>query len=497
MHASIYKVTVGVKKKWLPSILLVGSILALSTDAFAIALNLGVGQQEALTFESIAKSVSVDRTGIVDVQKGETKSNIILTGKSEGATTVTIKLDDGKMVSYDIVVSKTSRNTLSGLLQRLRKAPGITIEQQGGKFVVGGQFRTRSDQLVLQNAVREFPGLIVDTTDQDIVESNAVVKAVNRVLSDNDISNLQAHSYGQIIALEGSPKNDMQKALALRIARTIAPGIEDHVSADSNGAPPIAIEVLFVESSKNNNKKYGVKGPQDIFAGRTNGTNQGVIAATAEGFKAERLYGKRTLTWNVGALSMFLNMEQEKSNSRIVSNPKLITRSGQKAQFESGGAFFVAQEVSDPSSNSKTKTFVQQQTGITLAIEPRIDAIGLIDTKIKTTIVEVGERATSEDAPPNLIKSNLETSVTIPSGQSILLSGLTLKKARKNISRVPLLADIPLIGEIFKQRAQGFEEKEVAVIVTMKRVAPSETRAQVADQLLETSDDDVSFSFFD
>ena len=74
MHASIYKVTVGVKKKWLPSILLVGSILALSTDAFAIALKLGVGQQEALTFESIAKSVSVDRTGIVDVQKGETKS---------------------------------------------------------------------------------------------------------------------------------------------------------------------------------------------------------------------------------------------------------------------------------------------------------------------------------------------------------------------------------------------------------------------------------------
>ena len=77
------------------------------------------------------------------------------------------------------------------------------------------------------------------------------------------------------------------------------------------------------------------------------------------------------------------------------------------------------------------------------------------------------------------------------------MSGLTLKKARKTVSRVPLLADIPIIGELFKERVQEFEEREVAVIVTMKRVAPTENRAQVADQLFETSDNDVSFSFFD
>ena len=85
----------------------------------------------------------------------------------------------------------------------------------------------------------------------------------------------------------------------------------------------------------------------------------------------------------------------------------------------------------------------------------------------------------------------------LPSGQSILLSGLTLRKARKTVSRVPFLADIPLIGELFKERQQAFEDKEVAVIVTMKRVAPSENRAQVAEQLFDTSDSDVSFSFFD
>ncbi|MCX6116668.1 MAG: type II and III secretion system protein [Proteobacteria bacterium] len=320
------------------------------------------------------------------------------------------------------------------------------------------------------------------------------MKAINRVLADNDISNLQAHAYGQIIALEGSPKNEAQKALALRIARIISPGIEDHVSTDSNGAPSIAIEVLFIEASKSNNKVYGVRGPQSLFAGSGEYSGNGMVKATSSGFNAQRVLGARNLTWHVGSLSAFLQMQQQKGSSRVVSNPKLISRSGQKATFESGGAFYIPQR--ENVEGKEVTTFQQQQTGIMLSIEPKIDTIGQIDSKIKTTIVDIGEKS-GTDAPNNLIKSNLETAVTIPSGQSILLSGLTMKKASKSISRVPLLADIPLVGELFKVRDKAFVEKEVAVIVTMKRVAPTDNRAQVADQLLDTSDDDVSFSFFD
>lgn len=471
------------------------SLLAINaTSAYGVAINLGVGQQEVLTFESLARSVNVSRSGVVEVSKGDTKSVVVLVGKSEGMTEVTVNLQDGKSISYDVTVSKSARSTFSALLSKLRNSPGISVDEQNGKYIVAGQFRTRSGQLALKNGMREFPGMLVDTTDPDIVESSSVVKAINRVLADNDISNLQAHAYGQIIALEGSAKNDTQRALALRIARTISPGVEDHVSTDSSGAPPIAIEVLFIEAAKTNNKTYGIRGPQGAFAGRPD-AESGVVGASATGFNAGRQLGKHQLNWQVGNLTAFLRLEQEKGSSRVVSNPKLIARSGQKALFESGGAFYIPQE--ERTADGKIlRSFVQQQTGITLTIEPKIDMIGQIDSVIKTTIVEVAEKS-GTDAPPNLLKSNLETSITIPSGQSILLSGLTLKKARKTVSRVPFLADIPLIGELFKQRTQGFEEKEVAVIVTMKRVAPAENRAQVADQLLETSDNDVSFSFFD
>ncbi|MCX6124813.1 MAG: type II and III secretion system protein, partial [Proteobacteria bacterium] len=476
------------------NILLVTAMASAANRALALPLSLGVGQQEALTFESLAHTVNVDRSGIVDITKGETKSVIVLTGKSEGAAVVTIRLEDGKTVVYSVNVSRATRNTFTSLMNKLRKAPGISVEPQGSRYMVSGQFRNRSDQLVMQNALRDFPGLIMDTTDPDVVESNAVVRTINRVLAENDIANLQAHAYGQIIALEGSPKNDIQKSLALRIARTISPGIEDHVSTDSNVSPPVAIEVLFIEASKSNKKAYGLEGPQSAFEGK-DADGHGMFKASTTGFNANRVLGTRNLTWQIGSLSAFLKLQHSKSSSRVVSNPKLITRSGQKALFESGGAFFIPQEEKGPDGLS-VKTYVQQTTGITLSIEPRIDAIGQIDSKIKTTIIEIAEKSET-DAPPSLLKSNLETAVTVPNGQSILLSGLTLKKARKSVSRVPLLADIPIIGELFKERAQEFEEREVAVIVTMKRVAPTENRAQVADQLFETSDNDVSFSFFD
>lgn len=477
------------------TILITFPVVGWAQIASAVTLSLGVGQQEVLTFDSMAQSVSVDRSGIVDVAKGESKSVIIVTGKNEGSAEITVKLDGGKTVSYQVSVSPSTRNSFSSLVSRLRKTSGITVDQRGSKYVVGGQFRNRSDQILLQKALREFPGMLVDTTDPDIVESNAVVKAVNRVLAENDIANIQAHAYGNIIALEGSPKDDMQKALALRIARMIASGIEDHIATDSNGAPPIAIEVLFIEASKVNRKVYGINGPQESFAGGKP-TGGGVVSASSTAYNADRTLNKFNLNWQIGSLSAFLRLEQTKGSSRVVSNPKLITRSGQKATFESGGAFYIKQDVTDPATGTKTQTYTQQPTGITLSIEPRIDAIGQIDSRIKTTIIDIGEKP-DPNSPPNLLKSNLETAVTIPNGQSILLSGLTLKKAKKTVSRVPLLADIPIIGELFKQRDQSFEDKEVAVIVTMTRVAPNENRAQVADQLLETSDNDVSFSFFD
>src|SRR5690606_32229989 len=146
---------------------------------------------------------------------------------------------------------------------------------------------------------------------------------------------------------------------------------------------------------------------------------------------------------------------------------KLISRSGEKAKFNSGGTVFYQVSTSTPS--GLAANYLPIEYGIDLGIEPLIDRLGQIDTKITTRVADLGERA-SETAPPSITESKVETAVTIKNGQSILLSGLINKKESKSVTRVPLLADIPIVGELFKKREITKKEVELLILVTINRV---------------------------
>src|SRR5690606_2966563 len=101
--------------------------------------------------------------------------------------------------------------------------------------------------------------------------------------------------------------------------------------------------------------------------------------------------------------------------------------------------------------NKTLATLVPIDVGIILNITPKIDNLGQIDSKIDT---EVSQAANiKENQVPVITKSQVTTDVTIKDGQTILLSGLVRKRNTKAVGRVPILADIPLFGELFKSRS--------------------------------------------
>src|SRR5262249_30287018 len=154
--------------------------------------------------------------------------------------------------SYVVVV--TDEQALNRQIEALRRilaaAPDIKTERRGQQLVVKGRVRTRATLDTLRNAKAQFPGILIDATEKNLPEANAVVQTINRVLSENDIANIQAVSYGKILALEGSPKDEAERDLAVRIAQMISPEVEDRLSKTSSAAPSINIEVMFVEVEK-------------------------------------------------------------------------------------------------------------------------------------------------------------------------------------------------------------------------------------------------------
>lgn len=467
--------------------------LAASIATAKDSVSLSVGEEQPLNFDDLADSVNVERGGIITVEKGETKRVVILKGRAPGTTGLTIALKNGTTLEYNVTVSGGggSGAALVGAAKAAAQAiAGLTATTKGNKVHVSGTLHTHVDMDRFAAVKGQYSSVIVDLTEKQIVENDSVVKTINRVLGDNGIPNLKAHSYGKLIVLEGSAKDDAQKKLALRIAQMIYPTIEDQIDQSSNGAPSISIEVVFIEVQKKDMKQFGFPGFVEGFSGAP--ANAGT-AGGVRGSVAPVGGSNGRFNYVVGPFSSFLKLIQQKSMSRVLSNPKLVTRSGMRAKFHSGDSiFFTEREVKDQDIQYKV---AEVQLGITLEILPKIDAIGQIDAEIATQIKEIGSQRDVEGRPV-LSGSEVSTAVTIKDGYSILLSGLIKKRERKNIDRVPLLADIPIVGELFKSRDLHNEETELLVLVTMNRVQGTNELIKAGDRLWQKSDD-VEFSIFD
>jgi Flp pilus assembly secretin CpaC len=457
------------------------------------SLDLGVGETRVLDVKELAESVSLSRAGVVKVAKGANKASVVVEGKSSGQAELTIKLASGGVLTYS--VSVTDQAALGRQIESARRilasARDLIVARQGRQLVVSGRIRTRATLQSLNNVKAQFPGIVIDATEKNLPEPNAVVQTINRVLTENDIGNIQAMSYGRILALEGSPKDDSERDLAMRIAKLISPEVEDRLSKTSSAAPSINIEVMFVEVQKTNSLAFGLRDTTTFDDnGKAHAPNGALASATRAGVGGS----SGRLNWQIGSLSAFLQMIQTRTSSRVLSNPQLISRSGEEAKFHSGGSIFL--ETSTTENGVTHADFKEIEYGLNLGVLPVIDRLGQIDVKLKSKVSELGTTKYAEKLPA-LIATEVSTAVTLHDGQSILLSGLVNKRNRKSVEKVPLLGDIPILGELFKSRTIDDEETELLILVTMNKVGGAAQRTDQPGQLWKKGGRDVEFSIFD
>lgn len=477
-------------KAFATALLIVAAPAALAEQA---SIELNLGETKTLDVKELAESVSLSRAGVVSVSKGASKQILVLIGKGLGQTDLTVRLASGTINTYAITVNDPNalNKRVDAVRRILASAPELTVARQGNQVIVSGSVRSRAALQTLTSAKAQFPGLIVDATQKVLSETGTVVQTINRVLTENDIGNIQAMAYGRILVLEGSPKDESERELALRIAKMIAPEVEDRTSKTSSAAPSVNIEVLFVEVEKSNDLRVGLKDPSVIDGGVRKVPQDVLAGAQHKGVSGTN--GK--VAWQIGPLASFLQMVQKRASSRVLSNPQLISRSGEEAKFHSGGTVFI--ETQTKASNGDTLVqFKEIEFGIHLGVLPVIDRLGQIDVKLKTKVSELGSTKASETLP-TLLASEVNTAVTLKDGQSILLSGLVNKRNRKSVEKVPLLGDIPILGELFKSRHFEDDETELLILVTMNRVGGAAQKSDQANQLWKKGARDVEFSIFD
>ena len=157
---------------------------------------------------------------------------------------------------------------------------------------------------------------------------------------------------------------------------------------------------------------------------------------------------------------------------RSLAEPNLIAYNGQEASFLAGGEFPVP--IVQGTTGAVTVEF--KEFGIRLSFTPTI-AGDVIRLKVKPEVstLDFNNGITlSGFRIPALITRRAETDVELRDGQSFAIAGLLANVSQSDRASIPILSAIPIIGALFKSKAERAEETELMVLITPRLVQPLE-----------------------
>jgi general secretion pathway protein D len=256
----------------------------------------------------------------------------------------------------------------------------------------------------------------------------------------------------------------------------------------------VYIEALIVELNSNTNANLGIQwqvANNSLFAGTnlSTGSSNSIInltaaAATAgSGGLAAALAGSNALQQglNVGwihnifgvqGLGALLQALSQSADANVLSTPNLITLDNEEAKIIVGtnvpiqaGSY---SNLTSGTTSNAFNTYDRVDVGLTLHVKPQITDGGILKLQLYTedsAIVNGTTNATTNPAGPEFTKRSIQSTVLADNGEIIVLGGLMQDNYQVSNSKVPLLGDIPWIGQLFRSEQKTRDKTNLMVFL--------------------------------
>lgn len=233
--------------------------------------------------------------------------------------------------------------------------------------------------------------------------------------------------------------------------------------------PQVMVEIKLIELTERGSQQLGATygfGQNKVGAGFNNGNLEGrgpgnPLTGPGEGAITFSSLENFTPNFNVRLNALINN-----SQARVLTNPRLTIQHGIKALFNSTTQFPILSTT--VTSTTSTQTISTLDIGEILEITPFIDTEkGMITMKLVPNISTRGNLvAVSGQAVPEINKRSIETTLRVKDGESVIIGGLMRKADTQDKSKIPLLGDIPFLGNLFSTSTSTSENVEVVIMVT-------------------------------
>ncbi len=184
-----------------------------------------------------------------------------------------------------------------------------------------------------------------------------------------------------------------------------------------------------------------------------------------------------------GVFGAIINAVRTDNKSNILSTPSVVTLDNQEAKLLVGQEIPITTgEALGNNFDNAFRTVQRQNVGIQLEVKPQINEGGAIKLFIRQEVSSIAGPVSDSFSDLILNKREIQTTVTVDDGQIIALGGLLDDNERRTIERIPLLSDIPAIGELFKSRARTRAKTNLMVFIRPTILRSAEDAQRLAER---------------
>ena len=169
---------------------------------------------------------------------------------------------------------------------------------------------------------------------------------------------------------------------------------------------------------------------------------------------------------NNSIFGFVVNAVKADTASKVLSTPSVMTLDNQQARILVGQDIPITTgEALSNNFDNAFRTIQRQNVGIQLDVRPQINAGGSIKLALRQEVSSVAGPVSVTSSELIINKREINTTVTVDDGQIIALGGLIDENERRSIEKTPFLGDIPILGELFKSRANNKTKTNLMVFI--------------------------------
>ena len=381
--------------------------------------------------------IAIGNPEIADVRMLSARDYLLI-GKKAGSTSLIVWSANGVREEYSVYVSGDDQGMASAIQQAIGY-PGITAQMMNGKVLLRGTVKNQ-------------------------YEHDTAIKIAQLYLGSGGGSTSSATTASGTNGSQGSATDE---------------NIIDLL--EMSHPSQIRLEAQLIEINTDDEKNLGIQYWSPTLGNSSSGVTAGSSGLVYAG--EDFSHPRGSFGWigsHLSTIDASLQALVTNGKARILSRPSITTMSGKTANILIGGRIPIPTSAGDGEISIDWREY-----GIRLNIEPVVDGENKITSKVHAEVstLDYGHAVVENNfSIPALASREADAVINVRSGATMAIGGLLNSEDSKTVSKIPLLGDLPIIGQFFRHTSETRDNRELLILITPTLVS-DDTEQPMSQQM--------------